>query len=146
MRTHIWQINWSMIRKVQKILVHKLFSPFPLSTEGNCASGFVSVLRIQIKEQKANNLRNFFLFSSWRSMTKIAGSGSGAGSVSQRYGSADPVPKCLGSATLLRTVCWELATDSENFAKRGISRVQIFRKTSEIIGVNYQLEDCLKGQ
>ena len=77
------------------------------------------------------------------SLSKITGPGAGSESVSQRYGSADPVPKCLGSATLLRTVCWELATDSENFAKRGISRVQIFRKTSEIIGVNFQLKDCL---
>ncbi len=31
-----------------------------------------------------------FLLASWRSMTKIAGSGSG--SISQRYGSADPDP------------------------------------------------------
>ena len=34
----------------------------------------------------------FFLLASWRSMTKIAGSGSESGSISQRNGSVDPDP------------------------------------------------------
>ncbi len=33
-----------------------------------------------------------FLLASWRSMTKIAGSGSASGSISQMHGSADPDP------------------------------------------------------
>ncbi len=49
------------------------------------------------KTQKKLN----FLLPSWRSLTKIAGSGVGvgSGSVSQRYGS-ESVPRCHGSATL----------------------------------------------
>jgi hypothetical protein len=44
-------------------------------------------------------------------MTKIAGSGFGSGSISQRHGSADPDPdrdppqKCHGSATLVSIFC-----------------------------------------
>ncbi len=38
--------------------------------------------------------------ASWRSRTKIAGSGAGAGSIGQRHGS---LPKCHGSTTLLNT-------------------------------------------
>jgi hypothetical protein len=34
----------------------------------------------------------FFLLASWRSFTKIAGSGSESGSISQRHGSTDPDP------------------------------------------------------
>ena len=43
---------------------------------------------------KSNNQKNNFLLTFWRSLTKIAGSGSasGSGSISQRYGSADPHP------------------------------------------------------
>ncbi len=41
-------------------------------------------------DKQTKTWRNFFLLTSWRSMTKIVGSGSASGSVSQRYGSADP--------------------------------------------------------
>ncbi len=44
---------------------------------------------------KSNKQNNFFLLvflASWRSMTKIAGSGSASGSNSQRHWSADPDP------------------------------------------------------
>ncbi len=43
--------------------------------------------------------------ASWRSTTKIAGSGSESGSLSQRHGSADPDLHqiCHGSGTLVRT-------------------------------------------
>ncbi len=52
------------------------------------------------KSKKEENWekKNSFLLSSWRSMAKIACSGSG--SISQRNGSRS-VPKCHGSATLL---------------------------------------------
>ncbi len=41
---------------------------------------------------KSNKQKNIFLLTSWRSLTKIAGSGSASGSISQGYGSADPDP------------------------------------------------------
>jgi hypothetical protein len=41
---------------------------------------------------KSNKKKNNFLLISWRSLTKIAGSGSASGSISERYGSADPDP------------------------------------------------------
>ncbi len=41
---------------------------------------------------KKNLEKIYFLLPSWRSPTKVPGSGVGSGSVSQRYGSADPDP------------------------------------------------------
>jgi hypothetical protein len=58
-------------------------------------------VNVPSKSDKQKNLEikiSFFnfLLASWRSLTKIAGSGAGAGTksrpVSQRYGSADPYP------------------------------------------------------
>jgi hypothetical protein len=61
--------------------------------------------------KQKNFIKNIFLLTTWRSMTKIAGFGydSGSGSISQRRGSADldpdpesgSTPKCHGSATLV---------------------------------------------
>ncbi len=42
------------------------------------------------KKQKKLVLKTSFLLASWRPMTKIAGSGSGSESISQRHGSMDP--------------------------------------------------------
>ncbi len=41
---------------------------------------------------KSNRQKNNFLLSTWRSLTKITGSGSASWSISQRYGCADPDP------------------------------------------------------
>ncbi len=50
--------------------------------------------------QQGMSIMRIFL-ASWRSLTKRVGLGSGAGSISQRYGSASgSVPKCHGSGTL----------------------------------------------
>ena len=57
---------------------------------------FVTSFGLFIKKQKNILTKISFLLASWRSMTKIAGSGSGSGfgsrSISQRHGSADPDP------------------------------------------------------
>ncbi len=57
---------------------------------------FLSVENNVNVPSKSNKQKNIFLisflFASWRSMTKIAGSLSESGSISQRHGSADPDP------------------------------------------------------
>ncbi len=45
---------------------------------------------MKINKQISFFKKNCFLLASWRSMTKIAGSGSKSGSISQIHGSADP--------------------------------------------------------
>ena len=54
-------------------------------------------------------------------MTKIAGSGSASGSISQRHGSADPDPdpECHGSATLIQRL-------AENLVPRSFFVLEIF--------------------
>ncbi len=47
-------------------------------------------LYLQTRNKQKNFFKTSFLFASWRSKTKIAGSGSE--SISQRHGSADPDP------------------------------------------------------
>ncbi len=42
--------------------------------------------------QKVISKKNYFLLTTWRSLMKITGSGSASGSISQRYGCADPDP------------------------------------------------------
>ncbi len=63
-------------------------------------------------KQKKLCLKISFLLASWRSMTKIAGSESGSGSISQRCGLPGSIsqrrgswstPKCHVSGTLLKT-------------------------------------------
>jgi hypothetical protein len=51
--------------------------------------------------QKVKRRKTCFLLVSYRSRTKIAGSGAGSGSIGQRRGSGSgPVLKCNGSTTL----------------------------------------------
>ncbi len=54
-------------------------------------------INVPLKNKKQKNLKKFCccLLPSWRSLTKIAGSGSASGSISQRHGSAnaDPDPR-----------------------------------------------------
>jgi hypothetical protein len=51
-------------------------------------------VNVALKSNKQKKLcyKISFLLASWRSMTKIAGSWSESGSISQRHGSADPDP------------------------------------------------------
>ncbi len=54
--------------------------------------------------KQKNSFLNYFFFASWRSVTKIAGSESGTGSISQRHGFASgsgSTTKCHGSGILL---------------------------------------------
>ncbi len=71
------------------------------------------------KSNKQQNLkiRLVFLLAPWRSMTKIAGSGSGSGSISQTYGSADPVPDPYQNVVDLEHSLYHVCTRRYNVGK-----------------------------
>ncbi len=81
------------------------FDFLSLKTDVNVAS--------KSNKQKKLCTKISFLLASWRSMMKIAGSGS----ISQRHGSADPDPplKCHGSAALLFTIHFRTFYDEYSF-------------------------------
>ncbi len=84
-------------------IVRKILIPSVLWLLFNFLS-FRNYVNVPLKSNKQKNFKLHqnicFLLASWRSMTKIAGSGS----ISQRHGSAGSgsTPKCHGSGTLLR--------------------------------------------
>ncbi len=63
----------------------------------------------------SEKLRNFFLLlKPWRSLTKITGSGSASGTISQRYGSADPHPDRTKISWIRNTVLRKANIDARD--------------------------------
>ncbi len=69
---------------------------------------FLSFLKNDVNVLRKVITKIYFFLVSWRSLTKRAGSGSGSGSVGQRYGSEDPDPYSKVTDPEQCLILWDL--------------------------------------